>query len=1022
MLHSNRTYIVAFALCFGTLAAWASVSSNGLESRKQEVLRHALAALGRSPDDPALVQASTRAKSLLDLQVYAEGERALAVIHTNGTPLYDAQPSADGRAFTLCFYDTLNLIGAQKIVPGGHSPLREVSGALDTVEPQFISRLAFKLETPCTPVVRQNDGQLEIEFVQSTSANASNPVATAFQHRVDRLTIERARIDERAARSLDALEALRLKGNVSDARFKEILSARDEALGALNASVEQTLTKARADAQAQLDAAQQAASQPAALAAIEKSITNDQRQFDEFARQCDRLHSEWIAKLEASQREATPSIPEPAPAATLSAPDIDLASSASFQTIQTTDIQLPWRDIAPLAAPADSPEAGPEDTSAEKPAEAAPAEEASAETETKTAAEDTDTSEEAPSEEAAGSDTPPATEPESTPATESAPGSQAPPAPRSAEGAEPQAESAPREFQKPVRIDSIQSPTEISKTAPAPRKENTGADPNTDPLYQLVSIDFRNMELSNVVALLAQKAGVNVIAGNDVAVSGTVTTKITDVPLIKAMEEVLRINGLGLIEEEGLYRITRYEDAVAARRTTRMITLRNAQAIEVQDTLTTVLQGIPDGNMASVAASETTNVLIVSGPEKIVARLEELAYQLDVAKPSLPTATEAIKLNYASPADVVPIVKNMLTRGSSSSGGGKSASGGNKSMGGTVEADERARMIIVTDLPVVIEQVRELIKDIDTPVKQVGIEAMIVNAVLQDESQTGVNWLLDLVKQRDSAGEEVAVLPGRSDKRGNIVGSIQDLNTATTLGNVGESGLDAGVMTFGVLTEKLDIRGAIAAEVASNNAEILANPVVVTVENKKANIAIVQDYPYQQLTQSTQGPEVASTAFKEIGIELNVTPRVTHENDILVDIDAKQSSINGLTDDGVPIEDKRTATTTLRTNDNRTIFIGGLRNVSSRNDVNKIPVLGDLPVVNFMFRNTDIEKTHTELLIFLTCRVINEQLPDLTPAQQVEYDKLSDEPSKPDSQRALMHQIAHPEETNDPIWKWRRTP
>jgi type II secretory pathway component GspD/PulD (secretin) len=274
--------------------------------------------------------------------------------------------------------------------------------------------------------------------------------------------------------------------------------------------------------------------------------------------------------------------------------------------------------------------------------------------------------------------------------------------------------------------------------------------------------------------------------------------------------------------------------------------------------------------------------------------------------------------------------------------------------------------------------------------------------VLRDASQTGVNWLLDLVRERDrSTGNAIDILNSRENKRGNIIGSLQDLNAGASLGNVGADALDAGVLTYGVLTDSLDFRGAIAAEVQSRNAEILANPVVVTVENKKADISIVQDFPYQEITQSTQGPPVSSTAFKEIGIQLSVTPRVTHEKDIIVALETKQSSISGLTEDGIPIEDKRTAQTTLRSNDGKTIFIGGLRNIFDRNNVSKIPVLGDVPVINFMFRNTDIEKIHTELLIFLT---------------------IQDVPRVPDSQRAMFRQIVRPGEMRDPAWKWRRTP
>jgi type II secretory pathway component GspD/PulD (secretin) len=118
---------------------------------------------------------------------------------------------------------------------------------------------------------------------------------------------------------------------------------------------------------------------------------------------------------------------------------------------------------------------------------------------------------------------------------------------------------------------------------------------------------------------------------------------------------------------------------------------------------------------------------------------------------------------------------------------------------------------------------------------------------------------------------------------------------------------------------------------------------------------------------------VATTEFKPIGVTLDVSPRVTHLNDIIANISAKQSSVSGLTDTGVPIEDKREAETTLTVKDGQTIFIGGLRNHADRLEVSKVPVLGDVPVINFLFRNTRSEKTNTELMVFLTCHVLGDR-------------------------------------------------
>lgn len=557
-------------------------------------------------------------------------------------------------------------------------------------------------------------------------------------------------------------------------------------------------------------------------------------------------------------------------------------------------------------------------------------------------------------------------------------------------------------------VATTREPFSVKPTS-APERRSSARASSTDPLYQPVTIDFRNMEVSNIVSLLAQKAQVNVVAGPEVTLTAPVSVFLRNVPLLTALETVLSLSQLGIVEEEGIFRIVPYEDAVKARRMSRMIYLQNAQAREVEQTLLAIATGMPESQQISIASNPTTNVIIVSGPEKQAAELEALAYQLDVAEPALPTATQVIKLNYSEPADLLPLIKGMLTPDGV----------------GAAEADARGRQLIVTDLPVVIEQVRALVEEVDVPVKQVAIEGMIIDAVLRDATQTGVTWLLDLVRERNRLDprQTIDILSSRRNTRGQVTGSVQDLAMGVTPDTtIGTDLLDAGVLTFGLLTDAFDFRGAIAAEVRSGNAEILANPIVLTTENKEATITIVQDYPYQQITQTTQGPPVATTAFKEIGVEMIVKPRVTHNNDIIVDLETKQSSISGLTPDGIPIEDKREAQTTLLTNDSRTIFIGGLRNIADRTDVSKIPVLGDLPVLNFMFRSTDINKVHTELLIFLTCHVVQESPPSLTPAQQVEFDKLGNSPDVPNSQRAFFRSLVKPGEMRDPMWKWRRSP
>ena len=507
-----------------------------------------------------------------------------------------------------------------------------------------------------------------------------------------------------------------------------------------------------------------------------------------------------------------------------------------------------------------------------------------------------------------------------------------------------------------------------------------------DPLDQLVNIDFREMPLSNVVALLAQKAQINVVAGADVV--GTVTAKLTNVPLREAIETVLRMNGLGMVEKKGIFYIVPYEQAVAERRATRMIHLRNAQAKDVKLTIDGILLGDPDAQLVSASSNDSTNTIIISGPEEKVDELEAIVEQLDVSEPMLPTVTEVIKLNYAVPEEIASTVEDLLTESV-----------------GSVSADERGRNLVVTDIPVVIEEIRALVEQLDQPVKQVSIETMIVDAVLEDSSQTGVDWLLNAVR--------------RVNRRGETVGNLQNLGLTASM-PVTQTATPGGSLAFGILSSDIDLSGIISAEVQASNANILANPVVVTVENKEATISISEEIPYQELTQTGGGGELATTEFKDVGTILTVTPRVTHDNHVIVNLRAKQSVATDVSETGVPVEDKREAETTLRAFDGQSVFIGGLRKFQDRKSVRKLPVLGDLPVFGLMFKNDLVVEEITELMIFLTCHVVKDEMPELAPSQQEAFDRLGASPEVPNAQRSLFRGMLKPQEMRDPMWKWRR--
>lgn len=553
----------------------------------------------------------------------------------------------------------------------------------------------------------------------------------------------------------------------------------------------------------------------------------------------------------------------------------------------------------------------------------------------------------------------------------------------------------------------ISTPTEISQkpATPPPTEEKPVSPPvaqSSAPPTEMIKpspkgldtvIDFEceKMPLSKLVPLLAYKAGINVIAGTDL--KGDVTMSLKRVTLRKAIEAALRMNGLGLVQEENIFRIVPYEEAIASDRTTIVVKLENAKASEVRKVLEEISKGTKGSEYITISANDTTNVVIVSGPEEFIQGLAQMAKELDIAKPVIPTVTTTIKLNYADPEDLAKSLQKIITPKT-----------------GNVSADPRARHIIVTDMPVVVEQIKEIVKSLDVPVKQVLIDSMVVDATLDDEAQTGIDWLMKAVRHQ-SWRDFVMYGP-----EGRKIGNLQQLE----LGGSTIMGQTIGSLTFNILTNEIDWKGVIQAEVRNRNGHLVSNPVVATVENKPATITISQEIPYIDLTQTSQGGALTNTRFKQVGTVLEVTPRVTHDNHIIVDIKGKESVIVGEFN-GIPIEDLRQVTSTLHINSGQTIFVGGLRKRNDSATIKKIPVLGDIPVLNVAFRTNQRKAQVNELLIFLTCSVMEQELPELTPAQKEAYDAGKTAPMTTEMGKYLGHDILKPKESTIPPYKWKKS-
>jgi len=491
---------------------------------------------------------------------------------------------------------------------------------------------------------------------------------------------------------------------------------------------------------------------------------------------------------------------------------------------------------------------------------------------------------------------------------------------------------------------------------------------------QRVTMNFKEVPLVSVLELLKRQANINLLAGGEV--KGTVTAMLDDVPVMKAIELVLRENGYGMVYEEGIYRVVpvKLAEEMGVATATETFKLDYSLASDVA----TVLKDIVT-TKGKVVANDSANVVIVTDDPGNMSRIADVVEEVDVPPVAVHTMSGTFRLSYLDATATASVLEKMVTEN------------------GRVIPDISTNSIIVTDTPANFQIVSDLIDTLDQKPDQVYIEVLMVDAVLSDDGELGTQWLARAL--RDHHG-----------------GNLNQLDFETMLGNVGTQALDAGMMTLGILGGDFQLDGVIAAEVRSNNATILADPKVLVLNNETAMIEIVTEYPFQEITQSTQGPPVASTEFKDIGTTLEVTPRITHENTLILKIRPQESSIRGFTNDGIPIEDSRRTETSVLLDDGQTVVVGGLRSIARTDTVTKVPWLGDIPLLGAVFRNTVTSQSNTELMVFLTVHIVRGVPPELTPYEQERFDQI-DMVEPPDATRTFGRSLKRPwSPPREPWW------
>jgi len=309
-----------------------------------------------------------------------------------------------------------------------------------------------------------------------------------------------------------------------------------------------------------------------------------------------------------------------------------------------------------------------------------------------------------------------------------------------------------------------------------------------------------------------------------------------------------------------------------------------------------------------------------------------------------PLETQVIAVSYTDLSNVVGPVKDLLTSR------------------GKITQDPRNKQVIVTDVPSVIQQVRRLVKILDTPEKQVMIEARIVEASSSFTRNLGVNWGFSF---QPSGG-------GPWDPSSANIGLGGDfLITPPTAGTVGGAGLGSGI-TFGrvgIDSTVLDLR--LSALESSGEGKIISSPRVSTVNGGEATISQGTKIPYQ----SSGNNGLPKTEFIDANLSLKVKPVINPDNSIILDIDATNSSLGADVPVGTgsaPSVDTKEAKTKLLVKDGETTVIGGIYVENDSNNEVGVPLLQHVPILGHLFKSTSNTKTRSELLVFITPRIVGE--------------------------------------------------
>ncbi|MBC7665938.1 MAG: type IV pilus secretin PilQ [Caulobacter sp.] len=429
---------------------------------------------------------------------------------------------------------------------------------------------------------------------------------------------------------------------------------------------------------------------------------------------------------------------------------------------------------------------------------------------------------------------------------------------------------------------------------------------------QRLSLNFQSIEIRALLQIIADFSDFNVVTSD--TVTGTVTLRLKDVPWDQALDIILQSKGLD--------------------------------------------------------KRRSGNVLLIAPKDELAAKEQvDLEAKKKIADLE-PMHMQAFQLNYTKALEVA----NGLTGTGASGGIGTRLLSGR----GSVVAESRTNQLFVTDIPSKLEEIQALITRIDIPSRQVMIEARIVEASDNFGRALGVKLGTTSFNAFHVGGSQYVSLGGNYEGVGYQTGQVagtapytdsQFVNFPAQAGIVSST---ANAATFALSLFSASASRFLNLELSAleedGSGRIISSPRVITADQVQAVVEAGEELPYQQATSSG----ATSVTFQKAQIRLQVTPQITPEGNVILDVDVNKDSVGRSTSAGFAIDTKHVKTTALVENGG-TVVLGGLFQQIENNVTDKIPFLGDIPFLGNLFKSTSKLQTRTELLIFITPRIISDR-------------------------------------------------